>query len=48
MQRRMDDMAQLVANGVGVIQAGERLGMTKGQAARCWANVRAGLGAQAI
>jgi hypothetical protein len=28
-------------------EAGERMGLTKGQAARLWANIKAGLGRQA-
>lgn len=44
-KRRMDRLAELVANGTGVAAAGEKLGLTRGETARAWANIKAGLGA---
>ena len=42
-----DNLAELVANGAPVIKAGASLGLTKGQTARMWSNIKAGLGGQA-
>jgi hypothetical protein len=47
MRRRMDQLAERVANGVKVTIAGRDMGLTAGQTARVWANIKAGLGAQA-
>lgn len=47
-RQRMDDLAQLVADGLTVAQAGCALGMTKGEQSRSWANIKKALGAQAI
>ncbi len=44
---REDSLAELVANGIGVSAAGEKLGLTRGQTARCWANIKKSLGGQA-
>jgi hypothetical protein len=40
--------AQYVADGCRPFEAGGRMGLTKGQAARVWANIKADLGAQAV
>lgn len=42
-----DSLAELVANGLGVNAAGEKLGLTKGRTARLWAAIKTGLGPQA-
>lgn len=47
MRRRMSRLAEMVANGAKVTVAGRDMGMTPGQTARVWANIKAGLGAQA-
>lgn len=44
---RGNALAELVANGATVTEAGARLGLTRGQTAGAWANIKAGLGAQA-
>lgn len=48
VRRRMKRLAGLVAEGAGVNEAGYRMGLTKGQIARCWSNIKAELGWQAI
>lgn len=45
--KRLDDMAQLVSDGLTVTEAGRYLGLSKGQIARAWADIKHGLGAQA-
>lgn len=45
--RLRDSLAELVANGLGVIAAGEQLALSKDQAARLWANIKRDLGEQA-
>lgn len=45
--RLTGQLADLVADGLSVNGAGEQLGMTRGQTARMWANIKAELGAQA-
>lgn len=47
-RKRMDDLAQLVADGLTITQAACALGMTKGEQARSWANIKKALGAQAV
>jgi hypothetical protein len=46
-QRQMTKLADLVANGSGINEAGRRLNLTAGKTARLWANIKAGLGEQA-
>lgn len=46
-ERNKANVAELVANGSGVNDAGEQLGLTKGQTARLWAGIKADLGEQA-
>lgn len=46
--QRMDRMAQLVADGLSVQEAGcAYLGLTRGQTSRVWMNIKRGLGEQA-
>ena len=40
-------MAEMIANGSAVQDAGHNMGLTKGQTARVWANIKAQLGWQA-
>jgi hypothetical protein len=47
-KRRADRLAELIANGATVAEAGRRLNLTAGETARTWANIRKGLGSQAI
>jgi ABC-type arginine transport system permease subunit len=47
MLQRMARLSKAVENGSGLIEAGEAMGLTKGQTVRAWANVRAQLGRQA-
>ena len=48
IEERKSQLAELVAEGVPLHEAGQRmLGLTKGQTARAWAEIRADLGAQA-
>jgi hypothetical protein len=47
-KRRMDNLAALVALGIPVAEAGRRLNLTAGETARTWANIRKGLGEQAV
>jgi hypothetical protein len=47
MRRRMDQLAERVANGAKVTIAGRDMGLTAGQTARVWANIKVGLGVQA-
>lgn len=47
MRRHMWNLAGLVADGAKVTPAGRSMGLTVGQTARVWANIKAGLGAQA-
>ncbi len=47
-KRRQDRLAELVANGAKVAAAGRKLGLTAGQTARTWADIKAGLGRQAV
>lgn len=42
-----NNLAELVANGAGINEAGVQLGLTKGRTARLWAEIKTGLGAQA-
>lgn len=46
-KRQTARLAQLVSEGVGINAAGERIGLTRGQTARTWANIKAALGEQA-
>lgn len=46
-KRRMNRLAELVANGSGISEAGALMGITRGQAARTWADIKRGLGPQA-
>lgn len=46
-QRQTDRLAQLVADGMGVHAAGERMKLTKGQTARLWATIKRDVGEQA-
>lgn len=49
MKRRMDRLAQLVADGVPVHHAGQAcLGLTKGETANVWRRIKQDLGAQAV
>lgn len=47
LKRRMSRLAGLVADGCGVNEAGNRLGLTKGQTANVWARIKRELGWQA-
>ena len=44
---REDQLAALVADGVSITEAGERMGLTKGQTSRVWQNVKRRMGGQA-
>jgi hypothetical protein len=44
---RADALAALVSEGASVTAAGARMGLTKGETARAWANIKSGLGWQA-
>lgn len=46
--KHLDDMAQLVSEGLTITEAGRSLGLTKGQIARAWADIKRGLGGQAV
>ena len=48
MRRRMAQLAEHVANGAEINAAGKAMGLTKGQTARAWANIKAELGEQAV
>lgn len=39
-RRRMDQLAEHVADGLSVKDSGQRLGLTKGETSRAWSNVR--------
>lgn len=45
--RRKNRLAQLVADGMTVAEAGQSLGTTKGQTSRLWQNIKLDLGWQA-
>ena len=47
MRRRMWQLAGRVANGAKVTIAGREMGLTAGQTARVWANIKSDLGDQA-
>lgn len=47
MDARKQRMALLVADGLTIAQAGEAMGLTKGQTSRVWNNIKTGLGRQA-
>jgi hypothetical protein len=47
MRRRMNQLAEKVAHGAQPTVAGRNLGLTPGQTARVWANIKSGLGEQA-
>jgi hypothetical protein len=47
MRRRMWKLAGRVANGERVTIAGRNMGLTAGQTARIWANIKSELGDQA-
>lgn len=53
MQRRIARLARLarlallVSAGVGVTDAGQAMGLTRGETARCWARIKQDLGWQA-
>jgi len=44
----MDRLAGLVADGAGVSEAGQAMGLTRGETARAWALIKSGLGWQAV
>lgn len=46
--KRMNRLAELVANGTSISEAGRAMGITKGQAMGLWERIKAGLGAQAL
>lgn len=46
-RRRTNRLAELVANGSSIAQAGRDMGLTKGQAMGLWERIRLGLGWQA-
>ena len=48
MDERMNGIADLVSEGMLPHHAGKRLGLTKGQTARAWGLIKAGLGPQAV
>jgi len=48
MSRRKTRLAQLVADGTPLNEAGRAMGLTKGQTSRVWMNIKADLGEQAI
>lgn len=45
---RMDRLAEIVSAGHPVSDAGISLGLSKGETARTWSNIKRGLGPQAI
>lgn len=47
MPQLMDALAERVANGEPLIEAGAAMGLTRGQTTNVWGHVKAGLGAQA-
>lgn len=47
LKRRMAFLAERVANGQSVSAAGAALGLTRGETARAWANIKRDLGNQA-
>lgn len=47
MRRRMARLAGLVSEGMPVNRAGEKMGLSKGELARAWANIKTDLGEQA-
>lgn len=47
MERRKARLSEMVANGAKPHEAGAHMGLTKGQVARVWANIKADLGEQA-
>lgn len=46
--KRANRLADLVANGSSIAQAGRDMGLTKGQAMGLWERIRIGLGSQAV
>jgi len=48
MSQRTDDLAEKVAGGVGVTEAGRRLGMSPEMTRDLWSKIKAGLGWQAV
>ncbi len=48
MRRRMDQLAERVANGAKPTLAGREMGLSAGQTARVWANIKSSLGEQAV
>jgi hypothetical protein len=47
MRHRMARLAEMVSREVPIRQAGERMGLTPGQSARVWMNIKDELGRQA-
>lgn len=48
MADRMDALAQLISEGIGIQDAGViYLGLSRGETARAWANIKRSLGSQA-
>lgn len=45
---RSDKLAELVANGATVAEAGRALGLNKGQTAGLWQRIKEKLGVQAV
>lgn len=45
---RADRLAELVANGQTVAEAGRNMGLSKGQTSNTWNSIKRGLGGQAV
>lgn len=47
-ESRKSRLAQYVADGMAVADAGRALGLSKGATSRAWSNIKVDLGAQAV
>lgn len=47
-KHREPELAEMVANGTSVSDAGRVMGLTKGQTSRVWNNIKRTMGRQAI
>jgi len=47
-QRNRDTLAELVADGKGIAEAGRAMGISETTAFKHWTAIKAGLGAQAV
>ena len=43
-----DKLAELIANGMGIVEAGQSLGIARSPTKRHWAKIKADLGPQAV